>query len=257
MTHLSPAYRRFNLRDSGHQFDKHPRSNQYLHRQHQLELPIGKPPHFLVIQLVFLCRCRRANTNAPRYLDTLLTDNERTEFQLVGNSKAVANMSIGQVTLDPIKVNVTTGLWGLKGLKNGLTLIESVDVTGGTTEAIQLGIDVGIYNPSSLELATGDLSLQLYREAALLGTTLLPNLTLNLGNNTPIASADFSPNNSPLGMQTLNDFVGGNDTALTIAGYSSSSNVASLLQAFESLNISVVLPGLKTQLLSSAALTGM
>ena len=166
-------------------------------------------------------------------------------------------MSIGQVTLDPIKVNVTTGLWGLKGLKNGLTVIESVDVTGGTTEAIQLGIDVGIYNPSSLELATGDLSLQLYRETALLGTTLLPNLTLNLGNNTPVASADFSPNNSPLGMQTLNEFVGGNDTALIIAGFSSSSNVASLLQAFESLNISVVLPGLKTQLLSSAALTGM
>ena len=197
-----------------------------------------------------------ANTNVLRHLDLLLTDNERTEFQLVGNSKAIANMSIGQVTLDPIKVNVTTGLWGLKGLKDGLTLIKSVDVTGGTTQAIQLGIDVGIYNPSSLELATGDLALQLYRETALLGTTLIPNLTLSLGNNTPTASADFSPNNSPLGLQTLNDFVGGNDAMLTIAGYSSSSDVASLLQAFESLNISVVLPGLQTQLLSSAALKG-
>lgn len=179
------------------------------------------------------------------------------EFQLIGNSKAVANMSIGQVTLDPIKVNVTTGLWGLKGLKDGLTIIKDVDVTGGTTEAITLGIDVGIYNPSSLQLDTGDLTLQLYKDSALLGTTLLPNLSLILGNNSLKASGAFTPNDTPQGQQTLNDFVGGKDTVLNIAGYGGSTKVASLLQAFETINISAVLPGLKSQLLSSAALKGI
>jgi hypothetical protein len=47
------------------------------------------------------------------------------------------------------------------------------------------------------------------------------------------------------------------DVALNIAGYSGSTQVASLLQAFESLNISVTLPGLKTNLLSTAAFEGM
>lgn len=188
--------------------------------------------------------------------DAELTDEVMTQFQLVGNSKAVANMSIGQITLDPIKVNVSTSLWGLKGLSNGLTVINSVDVTGGTTDHITLSIDVGIYNPSSLELATGDLTLQLFRETALLGTTLLPNLSLVMGNNSITASGAFTPNNSPLGQQTLDDFVGGKDVTVGITGYSGSTNVASLLQAFESLNISAILPGLKSQLLSSAALKG-
>jgi hypothetical protein len=179
-----------------------------------------------------------------------------TEFQLTGNSKAIANMSIGQVTLDPIKVNVTTGLWGLKGLQGGLTIIKSVDVMGGTTQAITLDIDTGIYNPSSLELATGDLTLQLFRQGTDLGTALLPNLSLAMGNNTVTAVGSFTPNNSPLGQQTLDEFVGGKDVNLNIAGYSQSTNVASLLQAFETLNISVVLPGLNTSLLSSAALEG-
>ena len=48
-------------------------------------------------------------------------------------------MSIGQITLDPIKFNVTSGLDGLQGLNN-LVQIGSVDVVGGSTEAIHLSI---------------------------------------------------------------------------------------------------------------------
>lgn len=61
---------------------------------------------------------------------------------MVGNSTAVANTSLGQITLDPIRVNVTTSLNGLQGLK-GLTTIESVDVMGGTQQALNLSIDGG------------------------------------------------------------------------------------------------------------------
>lgn len=58
---------------------------------------------------------------------------------MVGNSTAVASTSLGQITLDPIQVNVTTSLTGLQGLK-GLTTIGSVDVLGGTQQALNLGI---------------------------------------------------------------------------------------------------------------------
>ena len=60
-----------------------------------------------------------------------------TDFRLVGHSRAIANMSIGQITLDAIAVNVSTSLNGLRGLKNSTT-IDSVDVVGGTSSAINL-----------------------------------------------------------------------------------------------------------------------
>jgi hypothetical protein len=43
---------------------------------------------------------------------------------------------------------------------------------------------------------------------------------------------------------------------VTIAGYNESTKIAPLLQAFETISLNVTLPGLKTDLLSSAALTG-
>jgi hypothetical protein len=69
---------------------------------------------------------------------------------------------------------------------------------------------VSIYNPSNLDLATGDLrlfsqliavpfeidvllvaELQLQRSGAIVGTALMPNLTLNMGNNTILSTSAF------------------------------------------------------------------
>lgn len=185
--------------------------------------------------------------------NTELTDSTVIEFLLVGNSRAVSNTSIGQITLDPIKVNVSTSLNGLQGLKK-YTTIGNVDVLGGNQQALNLSIEVFIYNPSNLQLATGDLQLQLERGGAILGTSLLPNLTLYMGNNTLSSTAYFEPNNSPQGSETLNNFVGGKDVELAITGYEGSTQVESLVPAFESLNITTILPGLNTSLLSSGAL---
>ncbi|KAG6813669.1 hypothetical protein H0H92_008517 [Tricholoma furcatifolium] len=167
-----------------------------------------------------------------------LTSLSSAQFRLVGSSRAVANTSLGQITLDAIQVNVSSTLNGLQGLQ-GLTTIESVDVQGGTQDYINLGIE----------------ALQLLRDGVALGTALLPNLTLARGNNTFQSTSNFEANNSPQGLQTLNDFVGKQDVELQIAGFSGSTDVASLVQAFETLNISVILPGLKTNLVESASLT--
>ncbi|ESK92921.1 hypothetical protein Moror_8994 [Moniliophthora roreri MCA 2997] len=182
-----------------------------------------------------------------------LTSQNQADFQLIGNSRAIANLSIGQIELNPIMFNVSSGLQGLQGLK-GLTKIESVDVQGGTTKGVILGIDVSINNPSNLKLSTGDLTLQLYRDGALLGSAVMPNLTLNMGMNNVTAKSTFAANDSPLGLQTLNDFVGKKDVQLSISGYDGSTQVASLLEAFKTLNIDVTLPALQTNLLDTAAL---
>ncbi|KAF8525642.1 hypothetical protein JB92DRAFT_3093617 [Gautieria morchelliformis] len=69
------------------------------------------------------------------------------------------------------------------------------------------------------------------------------------------ATSAFQPNNSLQGLQTLNEFVGGTDLLLQIMGFNGSTVVPSLLQAFESLSISTLLPALNSTLLQSAALT--
>jgi len=140
-----------------------------------------------------------------------LTDSDYEHFQLEGYASAVADMSIGTLTLDPIKFNVSSGLWGLKGLK-GLVSIDGVDVLGGTQDALSLSTNVTIDNPSSLNLGIGDLGtpymnppcsrcnrrcllvsvFQLLKGSSLVGTTLMPNLTLLIGNNSVAAHTAFS-----------------------------------------------------------------
>lgn len=182
-----------------------------------------------------------------------LTQNQRSTFRLVGSAKTIAELPIGIVTLDPIKFNVTSTLDGLQGL-NGYTWIDGVDVIGGTTEYLELAINVTIYNPSSLDFRSGDLTLQLYMGTALLGTALMPQLHLARGNNSIQATSQFRANDTPEGLQTLSHFLASQDTALTIKGYDGSSTIESLLPAFKTMNIDVSLPGLDSKLLNSAKL---
>ncbi|KAI0268735.1 hypothetical protein BC834DRAFT_651204 [Gloeopeniophorella convolvens] len=186
--------------------------------------------------------------------DAELTDLEFAHFRLEGHARAVANLSLGTLTLDPINFNVSSGLWGLKGLQ-GLVSIGGVDVLGGTQDALSLSINVTIDNPSNLNLGLGDLTLQLFKTGSLIGTTTLPNLTLDIGQNSVAAQGTFSPNNSPEGQQVLDNFVGKKDSILNIVGYSGGTKIASLVQAVQTLNLTATLPGLKNDLISTAALT--
>lgn len=183
-----------------------------------------------------------------------LTQNQQATFQLVGSAKTVATLPIGTITLDPIRFNVTSTLNGLRGL-NGYTSIDGVDVTGGTTDYLELAINVTINNPSSLDLSAGDLTLQLYSGSALLGTALMPDLHLARGNNSILATSQFRANDTPEGLQTLTQFLASQDSTMTIKGYDGSTNIDSLLPAFKTMDIGVTLPGLQSKLLNSAKLT--
>ena len=109
----------------------------------------------------------------------------------------------GQVQLTDIAFAVPAGLIGLESLARYPTLIQSVDVTGGTVDAILLNITgaslllltrelkrltdrfqfdraVGLTNPSNLDLEVGDVTFQLFQEKNFLGTTVLPVRRLSL-----------------------------------------------------------------------------
>lgn len=183
-----------------------------------------------------------------------LTVSPQSNFQLVGSSRAITKLSIGTITLDPIKFNVSSSLVGLNSLNTRPTTVNSVDVLGGTADHIELAIGVTIYNPANLNLQVGDLYLMLYNGKSAVGTVLLPNLNLLEGVNTLAVTGNFTPDTSAAGLDTLNAFVGGRDTALTISGYENSTELESLLLAFESLSINTTLPGLKSKLLETTAL---
>ena len=68
-----------------------------------------------------------------------LTDSSMTSFQLIGGASAISELPVGRITLNPIKFNVSSGLFGLQGLK-GATEIHSVDVMGGNQDHIVLTI---------------------------------------------------------------------------------------------------------------------
>lgn len=78
--------------------------------------------------------------HSDRAVDKDITTGKQVDFRLIGHAKAVANLSIGTLTLDPIKFNVSSSLNGLQGL-DGRTTIDAVDVQGGSSEGILLNIN--------------------------------------------------------------------------------------------------------------------
>ncbi|KAF8484162.1 hypothetical protein JB92DRAFT_3131855 [Gautieria morchelliformis] len=68
------------------------------------------------------------------------------------------------------------------------------------------------------------------------------------------ATRAFQPNNSPQGLQTLNEFVGGTDVLLQIVGFNGSTAVPSCFKPLR-VSVSAPLPALNSTLLQSTALT--
>lgn len=184
-----------------------------------------------------------------------LTTTNGSGFALAGNTSAVTNTPLGQVRLTDIQFAVPAGLIGLESLATNPTLIRSVDVIGGTTDAIVLNILVGLTNPSNLDLTVGNVTFQLFRGEDFLGTAVLPDLHLTTGYQEHETIGYFQANNNNASLSTLNDFVSGTNNDLTISGFNGSTAVESLTQAFMAIHLNATLPGLQTELLNYANLT--
>ncbi|RUS16102.1 hypothetical protein BC937DRAFT_91614, partial [Endogone sp. FLAS-F59071] len=186
--------------------------------------------------------------------DANLTLSKGLNFSVVGNATVGASTSIGNVILSNIPFNASTGLQGLQGLNSTPTVIYSLDVVGGTSDYLNLAISVGMSNPSTLQISTGDVTFDMIYEGSVLGTVLLSNFVLQRGSNTVNATSAFSPNSSPQGKQLLTSFVGGNDTVVQIAGFNGTTAVTSLLLGLSQINLTSTLPGLKSKLIQNASL---
>ena len=199
------------------------------------------------------------NTQAARTqlenFERYFTFSDGTGIRLQGASRALTDTPLGRVLLNGILFDVESGILGLQGLTAYDTVINKVDVVGGTQDGINLVVDTTLVNPSNLNLTIGDSVFQLKRENETLGSVTLPNLNLMIGRNDVNATSSFAPNNSPLGYDTLNRFISGQDTFLNIDGFSGSSQVQSLVPALSGIRLNSTLPGLRARLVNSANLT--
>ncbi|CAM0140812.1 hypothetical protein VKS41_008089 [Umbelopsis sp. WA50703] len=183
-----------------------------------------------------------------------LTGASMYTFNVQGNATVKTATPIGVVTLSGVPLNTTTSLNGLQHLNSTPTIINGIDVTGGTTENLMMDINVTMFNPSSVQISAGDVQLNMQSAGTQLGLVTLPNLVLVRGENHVTAHALFNPKATTVGQNLLTTFIAGKNNTVGIAGYSNSTAIQSLAYAFGNVSLSSTLPGLQSQLIQSAAL---
>ncbi|CAO3592898.1 unnamed protein product [Absidia cylindrospora] len=184
-----------------------------------------------------------------------LTASDLYTFGVTGIATTKTQTPIGDITLGGITFSVPTALHGLQFLNSTATVINSVDMTGGTQEALQLDIGVTMGNPSDFSMTVGDVTFAMFAGATQVGTVTLANLTLQRGENTVVAKANFDPKSSQEGQGMLSSFVMGQNSSAAIGGFDGSTSIASLTKALSAVKIGTTLPGLKSPLIQSGALT--
>ncbi|KAL0075855.1 hypothetical protein J3Q64DRAFT_1811555 [Phycomyces blakesleeanus] len=188
-----------------------------------------------------------------QYTYSLTSLNDYT-FNVAGNATTKANTPIGPLVLSGIAFNVPTTLHGLQFLNSSATVINSLDVSGGTSEGLELAISVTMQNPSDFSISTGDVSFNMLADSTKIGLVQLNNLVLQRGANTIVATASFDPMSSDVGKNLLSTFVMGKDNAVSIGGYEGSTAIASLADGLAKINLDTTLPGLNATLIQSTAL---
>jgi hypothetical protein len=178
-----------------------------------------------------------------------LTASNEYSFGVTGMATTKTKTPLGNITLGGITFAVPTTLHGLQFLNSTPTVINSVDMTGGTKEALQLDIGVTMGNPSDFSMTVGDVHFAMFSGSTQVGTVSLNNLVLNRGSNSVI------PKSSQDGQSMLSSFVMGKNTSTSIGGFKESTAIASLVKALSSIKIDTTLPGLKAPLIQKGALT--
>jgi hypothetical protein len=195
---------------------------------------------------------KEATYNAYTYA---LTASSNYSFMVAGVAQTNAMTPIGAISLTNITFDVPTSLVGLSFLNSSATVINSIDVTGGTSEALQLAISVSMDNPSDFSISTGDVSFNMGASGTQLGVVTLSNLTLARGSNTVAAISTFDPNASDVGKNILSTFVMGQENSLDISGFDNSTGIASLAGALGAITLQSTLPGLTTAIVQGASMS--
>ncbi|CAG8587442.1 908_t:CDS:2, partial [Scutellospora calospora] len=151
--------------------------------------------------------------------------NGYSSYQLI---KGTMDFLVGNVTIERIKFKVQTTLQGIQGLKSSLTIINSLKVISRSPEFMNIKLLVSMLNLSNVKVVLdSDVKFDL------------------------LFLAQFSPNNNDkkqqIGRNLLNNFLAGKTNNVIIKGTTNSTILEPLREAFETLELTTVIPGLVTE----------
>ncbi|CAG8567285.1 5080_t:CDS:2 [Paraglomus brasilianum] len=178
-----------------------------------------------------------------------LTTDSSVAMLMKGTASSIAGTSIGDVEIKGIKLSVQSSLTGLQGLQTKPVVINSLSVTGGTTDHMIIQLSVTMFSPSNVKITMGDISFDLFFQGKLIGQVLMNNFTLDRGVNTRQTITNFAPQGADAiaaGRTLLDNFILGKTNTVAIQGSTKSTSIASLQQALATLKLSAELPGLQT-----------
>ncbi|KAJ1921653.1 hypothetical protein IWQ60_006693 [Tieghemiomyces parasiticus] len=177
-------------------------------------------------------------------------------FGMNGGVNITAQTPAGTLNLTQVPFNVNSSLAGMQGLASRPVIIESLDVVGGTADALLLSIAAAIDNPSRIQIGAGDVTFQLLYQNTTVGDVAMEGLTLARGTtHIKAAAATLSPDASSAGKELLSRFVAGETTDVVIAGSDQTSKVSSLNYALAGLRMPTTIPGLNVSLIPATRLT--
>ncbi|KAF9962385.1 hypothetical protein BGZ72_006206 [Mortierella alpina] len=178
------------------------------------------------------------------FLADLTIKYEQT-FTVLGLSSAVAETSMGVVTLTGIPFNSPVTMKGLNF--NAMTPpVSQVVVASGNSDHIQIDNMVELMNPSSLTVSGGSVLLSVYDRTTnqYLGDLSIPQLNIVPGPNPVATQFLFRPTDTALRDQFLSQYLTGTQFPLHIMGTMASTPLPELQKALSLVSISSSVSGL-------------
>ncbi|KAL1921322.1 uncharacterized protein VTP21DRAFT_11038 [Calcarisporiella thermophila] len=176
---------------------------------------------------------------------TQLTVSASVELEFIGTIDLVANSAVGVLTLYKLPVQVKSSIPGLQGLVARPSVIESVDVVGGTRDTLMSETIHYVYNPSNNTATLGDISLDVLYEDAKIGYALIKGFKVVPGLNRVQVSLGLTAKNGgnfEKLVALLNAFISNQQPLASVKGTTSSTDIESLKEAVSQLVLSSKLP---------------
>ncbi|RKO91393.1 hypothetical protein BDK51DRAFT_25722 [Blyttiomyces helicus] len=155
-----------------------------------------------------------------------------------GSANVNASTNIGPLAIDGLLFDSDLTIKGLGGLVQ--TSVLNVTVASGTPAGIVMNIPVTIFNPSNVELRTGTVVFDMVYANTTVGTVTMPNLDLQMGLNTLVSQALYSPSPaaSAKGLELLTRYVTGDpELRVDVVGSTASTALTSLQPALSTIHL--------------------
>ncbi|CAI2185331.1 8211_t:CDS:2 [Funneliformis geosporum] len=180
-----------------------------------------------------------------------LTLESRVNIKMKGVANSIAKTPVGDVEINGIEFEVQSTLAGIQGLKTKPAVVNSLVVTGGTTEHMLIELSVALFNPSNVKIDMGgDVIFDLFFQEQLIGKVVMEKFVLERGENNAKVIAQFGPQGEgaiKAGRELLNNFMVGGSNTVGIKGNTQSTIIVPLQKALAALELTTSMPGLVTE----------